>query len=332
MTGRPLRAGLIGLGHMGRHHARALRALDGVDLVAAVDPAGDPHHVADGIALFTDLDDLLRHGVDYVVLAAPTSRHTDLGLRLAAAGVPTLIEKPLACDPESARQLVDAYRRAGVPAAVGYTERFNPAITALRARLEAGLLGDIFEIFTRRTGPYPARIADVGVIHDLATHDIDLTAGLTGQPYTSITARAAHRSGRPHEDLLAAIAQLADGTIAQHRVNWLTPAPERVITVTGENGSLIADTITASLTWCSNAAPASATDQPAYRGVAAGDVTRFALTAADPLLSEHHSFQAAVRGHRNTGAHLEAGLHAVLVAHAALASSRTAQTVTVSTG
>jgi predicted dehydrogenase len=314
---------------MGRHHARALRALDGVDLVAAVDPAGDPYRVADGIALFSHLDELLQHGVDYVVLAAPTSRHTELGLRLAAAGVPTLIEKPLAADPESARRLVDAFRTAGLPAAVGYTERFNPAITGLRARLQEGLLGDVFDISTQRTSTYPTRIADVGVIHDLATHDIDLTAGLTGQQYTSITARTAHRSGRPHEDLLAAIAQLADGTIAQHRVNWLTPVPERIIAVTGEHGSLIADTIAASLTWCSNGAPIPATDHPAYRGVARGDVTRFALPPADPLLSEHRSFQAAVRGQENTGARLEAGLHAVFVAHAALASSRTGQTTTV---
>lgn len=329
MNGWPLRVGLVGLGHMGRHHARALRALDGVDLVAAVDPAGDPHRVADGIALFTDLDDMLRHGIDYAVLAAPTSRHTELGLRLAAAGVPTLIEKPLAPDPESARRLVDAYRTAGLPAAIGYTERFNPAITGLRARLQDGLLGDVFDISTRRTGTYPARIADVGVIHDLATHDIDLTAYLTGQQYTSITARTAHRSGRPHDDLLAAIGQLADGTIAQHGVNWLTPAPERVITVTGEHGSLIADTIAASLTWCSNGAPAPAADQLAYRGVAPGDVTRFALQLADPLLSEHHAFQAALQGQSNEGACLKAGLHAVLVAHAAAASSHTAHTMTV---
>jgi UDP-N-acetylglucosamine 3-dehydrogenase len=329
MSRRPLRAGLIGLGHMGSHHARALRALDDVDLVAVVDPAGDPHRVADGIALFSDLDDLLRHGIDYAVIAAPTCRHADLGLRLAAAGVPTLIEKPLAPDPESARRLVDAYRTAGLPAAVGYTERFNPAITALRARLQDGLLGDVFDINTRRTGTYPARIADVGVIHDLATHDIDLTAGLTGQHYTSITARTAHRSGRAHEDLLAAIAQLADGTIAEHRVNWVSPVPERIITVTGEHGILIADTIAATLTWCSNAAPAPVVDQLAYRGVAAGDVTRFALRPADPLLNEHRAFRAALSGQANEGACLEAGLHAVLVAHAAAASSRTAHTVTV---
>ncbi len=314
---------------MGRHHARALYALDGVDLVAAVDPAGDPHRIAAGITLFTHLDDMLQHGLDYAVLAAPTSRHTDLGLRLAAAGVPTLIEKPLAPDPESARRLVDAYQSAGLPAMVGYTERFNPAITALRARLQNGLLGDIFHISTRRTSTYPARIADIGVIHDLATHDIDLTAGLTGQQYTSITARTAHRSGRPHEDLLAAIAQLADGAIAQHHVNWLTPAPERVITVTGEHGSLTADTIAASLTWCSNGAPTPTADQQTYRGVAPGDITRFTPQPADPLLREHRAFHAALLGHDNEGACLDAGLHAVLVAHAAATSALTAHTTPI---
>ncbi|MGQ7747110.1 hypothetical protein ACUN29_01090 [Streptomyces sp. WC2508] len=108
---------------------------------------------------------------DYAVLACATLLHEPLGTALAAADISTRIEKPLAGDPASARRLAEAFH-----AAVGYTERFNPALIALRQQLEAGQLGDVFSIATRRTGPYPVRITDIGVIHDFATHDLDLTA------------------------------------------------------------------------------------------------------------------------------------------------------------
>jgi len=330
MNTRALRVGIVGLGHMGRHHARTLQQADGVDLIAVADPAGDPGGALSGVPVVTELEQLLHHRVDYVVLACPTSLHAELGIQLAAAGIATLIEKPLAGDPAAARQLVNAYRTAGVPAAVGYIERFNPALAALRHRLEDGLLGDVFDISTRRTGHYPARITDVGVINDLATHDIDLTAWLAGQPYTSITARTAHRSGRPYEDLLAAIAQLADGTIAQHRVNWLTPNPERHITFTGEHGCLTADTITSSLTFYRNGATPTDRGGPmTYQGVTRGVVTHLDPPHADALLSEHQAFQNTVLGHPSPSVSLNAGLHAVLVADAATTSARTAQTVPV---
>jgi len=330
MNTRALRVGIVGLGHMGRHHARTVEQADGVDLVAVADPAGDPGGALAGVPVVTDLEQLLHHRVDYVVLACPTSLHAELGVQLAAARIPTLIEKPLAGDPAAAAQLVNAYRAAGVPAAVGYIERFNPALAALRRRLEDGLLGDVFDISTRRTGVYPVRITDVGVINDLATHDIDLTAWLAGQPYTSITARTAHRSGRPYEDLLAAIAQLADGTIAQHRVNWLTPNPERHIAVTGEHGCLTADTITASLTFYGNGTTRPDRGGPVtYPGVTRGVVTHLDPPRADALLSEHQAFRDTVLGHPSPSVSLDAGLHAVLVAHAATTSARIGQTVPV---
>ena len=118
-----------------------------------------------------------------------------------------LIEKPLAPVVAAARRLVDAFEAAGLVAGVGHIERYNPALQSLRSRLEAGELGDVYQIVTRRQGPFPHRIADVGVVKDLATHDIDLTAWVTGQPYTSVVgahgapqrppARGHGRRGRP---------------------------------------------------------------------------------------------------------------------------------------
>jgi predicted dehydrogenase len=330
MTSGRLRAGLIGLGRMGRHHARVLRQLDGVDFIAAVDPAGDPYRVAIGIPVLDDLDDLLGLGVDYAVLACPTSLHEQLGTRLAAAGVPTLIEKPLAPDADAARRLADAFNHAGLTGSVGYVERFNPALIALRTRLEDGFLGEVFQISTCRIGPFPVRVTDVGVVHDLATHDLDLTTWVTGQRYASVAAHTTHRSGRPHEDLLAAVGQLTDGTIAHHLVNWLSPLKERTTIVTGDRGCLVADTLTGDLTYFANGCATTQWDAlTAFRGVTEGDMIRYALRKKEPLLSEHEAFRDAVLGRPSTATPLHDGVNAVIVAQAVLEASRTRATIPI---
>ena len=193
-----LRAGLIGLGMMGRHHARVLSSLDGVELVAVADMGGDPHGVAGGRQVLDDIDALVASGIDYCVVAVPTALHETVALTLAAAGVHALIEKPLSFDTASAERIVAAFEAAGLVGAVGHIERYNPALQEARRRLEAGDLGDIYQIATRRQGPFPARIADVGVVKDLATHDIDLTAWVSGSAFRTVAAQVAHRSGREH--------------------------------------------------------------------------------------------------------------------------------------
>jgi predicted dehydrogenase len=331
MNAGTLRVGLIGLGRMGRHHARVLRTLAGVALVGALDPNGDHYRAADGVPLATDPDALIRLGLDYAVLACPTVLHEPLGTVLAAAGIPTLIEKPLASDPAAAGRLADAFHTAGVPAAVGYIERFNPALIALRQHVQDGQLGDVFSVATRRTGPYPVRITDVGVIHDLATHDLDLTAWLTGARYTSITARTAHRSGRSHEDLLAAIGQLSDGTIADHQVNWISPLKARTTTVMGDHGILIADTLTAELTHWAHDCNGPRALTASFGGAVEGDITRYGIPRHDPLTSEHEAFRDLVLGRTQRPASLQDGLNAVLTAHAAQQASRTGTTTAVTT-
>ena len=95
-----LRAGLIGLGMMGRHHARVLRELDGVDLVAVADSYGDPHGVAGQLGLLSSVEELIAAGIDMAVVAVPTGLHEEVGLALAEAGVHTLVEKPIASSTE----------------------------------------------------------------------------------------------------------------------------------------------------------------------------------------------------------------------------------------
>ena len=326
-----LRAGLVGLGMMGRHHARVLGSLEGVDLVGVSDPMGDPHDVAGGREVLKSIDELIKIGIDYAMVAAPTAFHEELALKLAEAGVHALIEKPLAVDTPAAEKITAAFKAKGLVGAVGHIERYNPALQQLRKRLDEGELGDVYQITTRRQGPFPARIADVGVIKDLATHDIDSTAWVARSKYVSVSARTAHKSGRVHEDMVAAVCDLENGIITNHLVNWLTPFKERLTIVTGERGAFVADTLTADLTFYANASVATQWDSvAAFRGVSEGDVIRFAFPKPEPLKVEHEAFRDAVLGLEGATERIvtmEQGLATVAVAGAMLESANRKETI-----
>lgn len=311
-----LRAGLVGVGMMGRHHMRLLHQIDDVDFVGVFDPALVGQDNINGHTLFDSLDSLLSSNLDYCVVAAPTAFHLELGLQLAKAGVHALIEKPVAPTHVEATQLVDAFDKAGLIGGVGHIERFNPALRAMRQKIEDGLLGDIYQISTRRQGPFPARIADVGVVKDLATHDIDLTAWVAQSPYKSVSAKTTHKSGRDHEDMVVAVGELENGIIVNHIVNWLSPFKERNTTVIGDKGALVADTLTADLTFYENAKFQNTWDSvSSFRGVSEGDVIRYALNKVEPLLAEHLAFRDAVQNKNSEGiVTLADGLAAVHIA------------------
>ncbi len=325
-----LRVGLIGLGMMGRHHARVLRELPGVDLVAVADAYGDPHGVAGGLPVLSSVEELIAAGLDMAVAAVPTGMHEEVGLALADAGMHTLVEKPIAASAPAGQRLVEAFESRNLVGAVGHIERFNPALQSLRKRIEAGELGEVYQIATRRQGPFPSRIADVGVVKDLGTHDIDLTAWLAQSRFESIFAHVTTRSGRPHEDMVAATGQLANGVITNHLVNWLSPMKERLTIVTGEKGAFVADTVTADLTFFENGTVATEWESmAAFRGVSEGNMTRLAIAKPEPLRTEHEAFRDAVLGLRNDVVTMREGLDTLAVAEAVLESARSGQMVKV---
>ena len=323
-----LSAGLIGLGMMGRHHARVLRSLAGVRLTAVADPGGDPHGVAGVLEVGASVQHLIDAGVDYAVVAVPTSYHEEIGLALADAGIHALIEKPLASTSEAAARLAKAFADRGLIGAVGHIERFNPALRSLRSRLEQGELGEIYQVSTRRQGPFPARIADVGVVKDLATHDIDLTAWVAQAAYRSVSAHVALKSGRDYEDLVAISGLLEGGIVANHLVNWLSPFKERTTAVTGELGSFVADTVTADLTFYANGTRDTTWESLAgFRGVSEGDAVRYSLGKQEPLQVEHEAFRDAVLGDPSGVVTMLEGLATVRVAEAVLESAASGATV-----
>ncbi len=250
LNGRPLRGAVLGLGMMGRHHARLLQTTPRVSFAGAVDPGGDAHAaVRDADLVYDSLDALLAAGtVDFAVVAVPTDEHLPAVRALAAAGVHALVEKPLAGTAQDARELIACVERAGTLAAVGHVERCNPALLDLRRRVQAGDLGEISLIATERVGPFPSRVRDVGVVKDLGTHDLDLVRWIGGSPVRRVAAETQHRMGRDHEDLVLATGRLVSDVAFNCVVDWLSPTKVRRTRVLGEAGMLVADTLTADLT------------------------------------------------------------------------------------
>jgi predicted dehydrogenase len=318
---------------MGRNHVRVLRDLPGVDLVGATDPDPRARNATKAIPVTADLDTLLELGIDMCVVASPTLTHADVGLRLADAGVHALIEKPLTSDPQTGRLVAKAFQERGLIGAVGHIERYNPAVSALHARLAQGDLGSVFQVTTRRLGPFSQRIRDVGVVMDLATHDIDLTQWVTGCRYVAVTAFTAHPSGRTHEDLVTVNGRLGDGTVTNHLVNWLSSMKERVITVTGERGCLIANTLSTELWFYRNGSvTTSNANGPRFRGASEGDRIRYAISKREALSAELEAFRDAILGKPAEIVPLWQGVDTLKVAYAILAASRNCEVVTLDTG
>lgn len=311
-----IRVGVIGLGVMGRNHARVLASMPGVELAGLYDAFLGTSQAIHGVTVENDFDTFLATDFDYVVVSSPTATHLEYGLALASRGVNALIEKPLAASVNEAKLLIEAFDGARLICAVGHIERFNPALQAMKKKIDEGLIGEIIQITTRRQGPFPGRIADVGVVKDLASHDIDLTAWIANSRYKIARGELAYRSGRTHEDSLIAVGQLENGVLVSHIVNWLSPFKERQTAVLGEKGLLVADTLAVDLTFSQNGNVTSSWEvQTQFRGVTEGDITRFALERKEPLLSEHVAMIDAVTTSSKSGiVSLQDGLEVLRIA------------------
>lgn len=307
MTGpAALLAGVVGLGMMGRNHVRVLDEMNDVELIAVADP--DPEALrratsgratrgyADPVTMFAE------ERLDIVSIVAPTSLHLPVTLAALASGAHVLVEKPIASTRAEAEEMIAAARGAGRLLTVGHIERFNPAIRELRRRLQTGELGRIFQVKATRLGPFPARIRDVGVVIDLAPHDLDVMRFLLDSDPVRIYAETEQRIHTDHEDLFVGMLKFANGAIGVCDINWLTPTKRRTLTVTGERGMYVADYINQDLifyanpeavvTWEDRGADGA---DPPITSVAEGEMVRRAVRKAEPLAVELAEFASAVR-------------------------------------
>jgi UDP-N-acetylglucosamine 3-dehydrogenase len=321
-----MRVGVIGLGQMGRHHLRVLSDLDDVDLVAAADPNADARARATrgrSIRSYADYRTMLEcEQLDAVSVVVPTVEHHSVALGVIDRGVSLLIEKPIAATSMQAREIIDRAAAAGVVMAVGHIERFNPAVMELDRQLTAGALGRLYEIKARRTGPFPERIKDVGVVIDLATHDLDLMLKLTGAEVERVACETTRNIHTVHEDTLLALLRFSDGCIGSLDVNWLSPSKVRDLTLIGSRGMFVVDYLTQQLLLFENGTTLDGWDHlSVLDGVSEGRVIRLVIDRTEPLRAELVSFLSSVRHGSRPEVTGEDGLQVLLVAEALLQSA-----------
>jgi UDP-N-acetylglucosamine 3-dehydrogenase len=301
-SGPVLRGVVAGLGTMGAHHLRVLRALPGVDADVIADP--DPARRASaqatypGVAAHATLAEALaRHDLDFAALAAPIEELPSLAHEALASGLHVLVEKPTAPDEDAAAAMFRDAEARGLVLGVGHVERFNPAVVALKRKLADGLVGRIVQMHARRLSPFPNREGTHGVALDLATHDVDVMRYLSGAEIERVYAETARPLGSLGEDLLCATLRFDDDATGLLEVNWMTPTKVRQLDVVGERGMCVVDYLTQDL--CYYEHPTKPTEWEPLAGITGGgegDMVKYALERREPLRVQWEGFLAAVRG------------------------------------
>jgi len=330
-----LKTAVIGVGAMGRNHARVYAEYDGVELVGVAD---SNESLAQDVAskyqvkAYKNYQDLLeKERPEAVSVAVPTAMHQEVGSAVLQAGAHVLIEKPIASTVEDGKRLMDLADQVGRKLMVGHIVRFNPAIRALREKMQAGELGRIFQIVCRRVGPFPARIRDVGVVVDLAPHDIDVMRYLTGEEPQTVYAQIARRVHTEHEDLIFGLLQFSSGMIGALEINWLTPTKVRETLVLGERGMFRVDDLTQDLYFFANADINGElwSALGTIKGVSEGEMIRYPLRRYEPLRAELEAFVEAILEDKPVPVSGKDGLEALRLAQALIQSGQSKQVVKV---
>jgi predicted dehydrogenase len=297
-----LRVGVVGVGVMGSNHARVFADLPGVKLVGIADPERKQRDFVAG-ALgcdgFEDVEALLAAGVDALTIAAPTHLHQQLALACIARGVHVLVEKPIAPSVAEGRAIIAAARRARVALMVGHVERFNPTVEAIK---EAIRNEDILSIAITRVGPFPPRMSNVGVVIDLAVHDIDLIRWFTESEIAEVQPQLSSAVAE-REDIALLQFRTASGVLAHINTNWLTPFKARNVTIATRNKYIMGDLLTRQVTECFGFQP-----DGSY------SMRHLSVGHAEPLRAELQAFVAAIRSGNEPAVSGEEGVASLEIA------------------
>lgn len=313
---RTLKQAVIGVGNMGRHHARVYAEMGDVQLVGIADI-----HARTGRAIaskyrcayYKDYQQMLdTEKPDAVTIAVPTSLHREVALACIDRHIAVLIEKPIAGTIASAQQIIQAAREHGTMVCVGHIERYNPAVRKLKELITANRFGRIVSINTKRVGLYPPQITDTDVVVDLAVHDIDVCNYLLAKAPASVYARAGKALNSRRFDY-SDICLNYDGVTVTIQVNWITPVKVRELTLTGLNAYAEINYVQQTLR--------------VYRkghgeDVEVVNVEEINFRKEEPLKVELTHFVAQVRGGKGQIVTAEEGVIALKVALSALYSHR----------
>ncbi|MCS7145235.1 MAG: Gfo/Idh/MocA family oxidoreductase [Nitrososphaerota archaeon] len=240
MSSGRVKIAVIGAGFWGRNHARVFSEIEGADLQAVVDiDASRAQQIAKKFnipKIYTDYKRLLdAEELDAVSICTPTITHAEIALECIRRGCVVLVEKPMASTLREALEILDAVKSFRGKLMVGFIERFNPAVRYMLSAISEGVIGTPLTIAARRIGPWPQRIGDVGVVKDVAIHDIDLTHFFFGSMPTHLyaTGGALRHS---YEDYVQALMYFDDVRSASIEANWLSSKKKRDMRITGTEG------------------------------------------------------------------------------------------------
>ncbi|MHA2314625.1 MAG: Gfo/Idh/MocA family oxidoreductase [Candidatus Hermodarchaeia archaeon] len=306
----PIRVGVIGVGAWGKNHVRVFSELEEATLAGIVDR--DVERAKSYAQKFNTIhypnveELLLQEDIDAVTICTPTVTHADLALQAIDAGKHLLLEKPMTDTAQQAHRVIDAAKSANTILMVGFVERFNPSVETAAQIIDEEKIGELVLGSARRLGPFvPGRVADIGIIKDMAIHDIDIARFLAKQEASSVYAIAGQLYHK-YEDYANLVIRFDDKPTFFLECNWLTPHKMRGLNITGSQGVISLDYISQEVTL--------GTSQREQKSTSQWD---------EPLKRELSHFVKCITENQNPTTSGSDGLEALRIAEAALKSAHT---------
>ncbi|MFH1642777.1 MAG: Gfo/Idh/MocA family oxidoreductase [Nanoarchaeota archaeon] len=322
-----INAAVIGVGLMGRNHARVIHSLKDVNLVAVSDI---DKNVAEAVAsefsckFYFDYKEMLeKEKIDIISIVVPTKMHKEVAIAAIKKNIHVLLEKPIALSETEAGDIITAAKRSNIKLMIGHIERFNPAIIELKKRLENDELGDIYKIDVQRIGPFPSRIDDVGVIIDLAVHDVDIISHLIDSKPISVHAETQQKLHPKCEDSLTTLLRYENGILAILNINYLSPKKIREISIFGKKGMFKVNYLDQDLRFYENRSyNKNKHFTESFESVSEGKEYIIQISKKEPLLSEIEAFIDCVKNDKPSPVDGVTGLKALQIVHMIEKSSK----------
>jgi predicted dehydrogenase len=293
-----LKAAVVGVGEMGRNHARIYNELEDAELCCVCD--ADPERAGlisrlYKVPNYSDFGEMLsKVDLDVVSVAVPSAHHVETASLAVEKGINVLVEKPIDLSLERARSLVKQAHDAGVSLMVGHIERFNPAIVKLKEMI--GELGTPTIALATRAGPLPNRIKDVGAIIDLGVHDLDLLRHILGSEVERLYCECGRIIHKDQTDYGKMLLRFRNGVVASVDVNWLTPVKVRRLVIQGLNAMFEVDYIRQELFKYNVTYTREFTDwSDILLGMTEGEMVRIPVKMKEPLKNELEEFVRSIR-------------------------------------
>lgn len=283
---------LIGIGNMGKNHARLLLDSNQVKSLDLVDPCYEEYEANYRFdSCYKDLDDaIFSNQYDFAIVASPTNTHYEICKKLLENKIHTLVEKPVAEDFNKATDLQNIALKNDVHFLPGHIERYNPAVTFLKKTLDNFDINSVYRIEVLRCSPFPPRISDVGVAFDLSVHDLDVINYLFDTEAKTVFCKSSQKLHKDHEDGIMAIINFDNDIDCIMNTNWTAPIKKREMNIYGAWGMFKIDFISQNLTYYEN--PSHVSEQGAYgwTGISEGRKITYNVPKYEPLKKEHEHF------------------------------------------